>query len=225
MELGNVSDLNIEKVQTIKKFDYDGNEYDFPIYDRKNFNLGNNVPPHTGFAYHIAKEKNNGWYVELGSAHYESNNNTYVLEKYFNWKGVAIDIQNHWAELYNKNRVNECISGDALSFNWEKYFIDNNFPNQIDYLQIDVDGHDQNNNLIALFNLPLTRYRFTGITIEHDSGRDFRLKRIRDTQREILSSLNYDLVVAGNYEDWWVDKSMFVSSEEYSSMSMMRSSI
>ena len=225
MEINKSFDLNILPVEKIKKFDYNGVELEFPSYKQENFNFGNGITPHTAFAYHLAKEKSNGWYVELGAAHYEYGNNTYALEKVFNWTGVAIDIQENWADLYNKNRKNHCIGADALSFNWDKYFSDNGFPKQIDYLQIDVDGQNENNNLIALFNLPLTRYRFTGITIEHDSGRDFRLKRVRDIQREILSSLDYDLVVAGEYEDWWIDKTAYPNSEEYSSMSVMRHTI
>lgn len=222
MVVNNISDINISPIKTIKKFDYNGTELEFPSYTDENFRFGNGIPPQTAFAYHIANKDRDKWYVELGAAHYQSNNNTYVLEKFFDWKGVAIDIQSHWADLYNENRSNHCIAGDALSFNWDLYFEENSFPKQIDYLQIDVDGQDPNNNLIALFNLPLTRYRFRGITIEHDSGRDFRLKRVRDVQREILSSLNYDLVVDGRFEDFWVDRTSFTTSEEYSSMSQVR---
>jgi hypothetical protein len=220
--INDVSDLNITPVETIKKFDYSGTELEFPHYKQHNFNFGSDVPVQTAFAYHIANQKGAKYYVELGAGHYESGNNTYILEKFFNWTGVAIDIQKNWSEIYNEKRSNFCINGDALSFNWDKYFEENNFPKQIDYLQIDVDGQDPNNNLIALFNLPLSRYRFTGITIEHDSGRDFKLKRVRDIQREILSSMGYDLVVDGRFEDFWVDKEMFESSEEYSSMSEIR---
>jgi hypothetical protein len=30
--------------------------------------------------------------VELGSRHYLEGNNTYILEKEYNWKGVGFDI-------------------------------------------------------------------------------------------------------------------------------------
>ena len=53
--------------------------------------------------------------------------NDFLLEKEFNWKGVAIDILKHFADDYNINRSNHCIHGDAFSYNWDKYLEKNNF--------------------------------------------------------------------------------------------------
>ena len=44
------------------------------------------------FVIDILKGKKNGYYVELGAAHYSNGNNTYLLEKDYDWKGVSFEI-------------------------------------------------------------------------------------------------------------------------------------
>jgi hypothetical protein len=58
---------------------------------------------------------------------------------------------------------------------------------------------------LGLISLPLTQYRFSVITFEHDANMYFRNAAMRDAQREILDSLGYTLVVREKHEDWWVD--------------------
>ena len=81
-------------------------------------------------------------------------------------------------------------------------------------MQVDIDGgYDQHGRPIGnhyttlhgLISLPLTQYRFSVITFEHDSNMYFRNTGMRDAQREILDSLGYSLVVRQIHEDWWVD--------------------
>ena len=93
-----------------------------------------------------------------------------------------------------------------------KYFEENNFPKQIDYLSIDVDGNyrfdgtrETNNSLLSLITLPLTTYRFSIIHYEHDICGNYKNTETRDAQREILTSLDYSLLVSNVEEDWWVD--------------------
>ena len=158
------------------------------------------------FVLNVLNEKRNGYYVEVGSHHPVVASNTYLLEKEFDWKGVALEIEEEYAQMYNEERNNECVNADALSFDYLTYFKENNFPNQIDYLQIDVDDNPRHANLLALIQLPLSEYRFNIITIEHDYLRDFTLENMRDSQRLILNSLGYELVINGHSEDFWVDK-------------------
>ena len=141
--------------------------------------------------------------------------NDFLLEKEFNWKGVAIDILKHFADDYNINRSNHCIHGDAFSYNWDKYLEENNFPKRIDYLQIDVDKTPDYANLFALMNVPLSRYRFNTITLEHCANMDVRLMKMRDIQREILFSYGYQMVGAGYCEDWWIDSELGISESEF----------
>ena len=88
--------------------------------------------------------------------------------------------------------------------------------NVIDYLSLDIDEH-----YVDVLNLiPLDKYTFKVITIEHDK---YRFGDVYcDGEREILLSHGYFLVVTdvlhdGNsFEDWWVHPSL-VSPEQFTS--------
>lgn len=169
------------------------------------------------FVVSITKEKKNGYYVELGGFHSRLGSNTFHLENDYEWSGVSFEILEDRKKEFITNRKNPCF-GDALNFNYIKYFEENNFPKQIDYLQVDIDaGYQQDGRplgnhyltLHGLISLPLTQYRFSVITFEHDSNMYFRNTAMRDAQREILDSLGYTLVVREIHEDWWVDPNIF----------------
>lgn len=160
------------------------------------------------FVLSVLKEKRDGYYVELGSGDPVDGNNTRLLESDFEWKGVAFDINPELVDLYNKNRNNPCIAADALTFDYDSYFKENGFPEVIDYLQIDIDGHDEGHCLLALIALPMLKYRFRVITIEHDLCVDFKREGMRNAQREILHSLGYTLIGQMDAEDWWIDRDL-----------------
>lgn len=170
------------------------------------------------FVLNISQRKENGYFVEVGAFHSEKGNNTHILERNFNWKGFALDIVPEFVDEYNSNRTNSCILHDAVLFDYKKYFEKNNFPKQIDFLQIDIDSAPGDctsyQNLLALIQVPLNHYRFNIITFEHDRLSNPKNKTIRDAQREILLSLGYALVVQLSYEDWWVDPKV-ISSDIY----------
>ena len=120
-------------------------------------------------------------------------------------KKFFFDFMIDYVEQININ--NNDLKSVAL-----KYFEENNFPKQIDYLSIDVDGNyrfdgtrEKNNSLLSLITLPLTTYRFSIIHYEHDTGGNYKNADTRDAQREILTSLGYSLLVSNVEEDWWVD--------------------
>lgn len=165
------------------------------------------------FVIDILDSKENGTYVELGAFHSTDGSNTFYLENDYNWSGVSFEIINERRAEFLENRKNPCF-GDALGFNYVKYFEENNFPRQIDYLQVDIDaGYEQNGRPVGsaytsfwgLISLPLTQYRFSVITFEHDANMYFKNASIRDMQRELLDSLGYTLVARTIHEDWWVD--------------------
>lgn len=159
--------------------------------------------------------KKNGYYVELGGSHFKENNNTYTLEKDYDWNGVSFEIQENLQKLFIENRKNECILGNALTFDYLSYFNKKNYPKQIDFLSVNIDPGYNNNtgrmlgnpaqSLLGLIALPLNKYRFTVILFEHDTLQHFKNSSIRDAQREILDALGYSLVCQSGTEDWWVD--------------------
>jgi hypothetical protein len=175
------------------------------------------------FVLSLLKNKKEGHYVELGAAHSRNGSNTYRLENEFDWKGVSFEIVPELHKEVSENRKNPCILGDATKFDYIKYFEANNFPKQIDYLQVDIDGGydpmgrpvgSSYTSLHGLISVPLNQYRFSVITFEHDANMYWRNTAIRDVQREILDSLGYSLVVREIHEDWWVDPTQ-ISMEKY----------
>ena len=169
------------------------------------------------FVLNLFNQKKNGHYVELGAFDSKLGSNTYYLENTYGWSGVSFEILDDRRNEFISNRKNPCY-GDALNFNYINYFEENNFPKQIDYLQVDIDaGYKENGRpfgnhyltLLGLISLPLTQYRFSIITFEHDTNMYFRNSAMREAQREILDSLGYTLVVRETHEDWWVDPNVF----------------
>ena len=152
--------------------DYKNQEHIIPIWSLEDFYLDEpDMPIQTSLAYKLNNDLNNGYYIEIGAGHYKKQNNTYYLENKYNWTGISIDIEQPMVDIFNNNRKNKCIQADAITFNWEQYLVENNFPKKIDFLSIDVDFHSHPHaNLLALLNLPLTKYQFNIISIEHGSG-------------------------------------------------------
>lgn len=159
------------------------------------------------FVLTMLNGKENGTYVEIGGAHPTNINNTYLLESVFNWSGVSFEINTDLANFYNSERLNKCICIDATQVNYSKVFEENNLPNQIDYLQVDIDPSYQ--SLAALKKIDLESYRFSVVTFETDAYQGSI--DVMEESRNIFQSNNYQLVASnvkncGNaFEDWYVD--------------------
>lgn len=151
--------------------------------------------------------KKNGVYVEIGADLPRIINNSYLLETKYGWSGVSFEYDKDKVDFFNSIRNNKCVCTDATTFDYKTFFEENNFPKQIDYLQLDIDP--PSGTFAALKQLPLDDYRFSVITYETDlysAGAD-----IQDDEIKIFESYGYELVVRnvcneGNpFEDWWVD--------------------
>lgn len=53
---------------------------------------------------HFFKDRKGGFFLDVGAYHYRDGSNTYYLEKYLNWKGIAIDANGEFAQGYRQNR-------------------------------------------------------------------------------------------------------------------------
>jgi len=159
------------------------------------------------FVLTMLNGKQNGTYVEIGGAHPVNINNTYLLEKVFNWTGISFEINNDLANYYNSQRLNQCICSDATQVNYSEIFEENNLPNQIDYLQVDIDPSYQ--SLASLKKINLETYRFSVITFETDAYQDSI--GVVEESRDIFQRNNYQLVASNvnncgyAFEDWYVD--------------------
>ena len=160
------------------------------------------------FVLSMLNGKRKGVYLEIGSGHPVYGNNTYLLEKYFDWTGQSIDKANYLfdSELYEP-RKNPTMIIDALKADYIE-ILSNDFKKNVDYLQIDCDPPSQSYEILT--KIPFDSYRFAVITFEHDYFCDPE-KKYRELSREYLKSKGY-VLVAGNmginsmfpFEDWWV---------------------
>lgn len=171
----------------------------------KKFPHSNSAHNQESFVLNILQEKRNGYYVEIGSGDYKIGNNTFLLEQDYQWKGIGLDTNQTLIEQYNAKRINPVVCADGSKFNFDKYFEENNFPKQIDFLQIDVDHYPENIALLTLLNIPLSRYRFSIICFEHDDLMSWKFETIKNLSRDILTMYGYQLVVREAGEDFWVD--------------------
>lgn len=186
------------------------------------------------FVLSMLNGKRNGTYLEIGAYEAKFISNTYLLENEFNWRGISIDIEKSSLDSFTSTgRKNPIIIKDALEIDYADLLEKNNFPNQIDYLQIDIEP--QRNTLECLKKIPFDKFRFSVITYETDYY-DPAVSReeshaVREESRRILESNGYKLIV-GNvcnistedpFEDWYIDPNvidqnlidLFENSKEY----------
>lgn len=160
--------------------------------------------------------KERGYYVEIGSAWPKHTNNTYVLETEFNWQGIMIEYDHRYLESYKKERPNSVhVIKDATTIDYLDLFKKNNVPENVDYLQIDLEVDNESTlKVIKLFDKCIfDKYKFATITFEHDFYRgDFY--NTRYISRQILHKRGYVLLFPdvgigidtgfSSFEDWWV---------------------
>ena len=183
---------------------------------------------------YIFKNKNNGFYLDVGSQHPISNNNTYLL---FNrgWNGTNIDLDKKNIELFNTARPNDInlnlaisssVTEKKLYFYHDKSPINTldkvvsdfqkatvkeiktiqtttlditlqnlKFDNKIDYMNLDVEGHEM--NVFKGFDLSL--YKPSIISVEFlDLDMKYLEFKNNDLQRLVNSDL-YKHLLSNNY--------------------------
>lgn len=158
-----------------------------------------------------------GRYLEIGGHVPISNNNTYLLQQQFGWRGTTVEFDpSHFPRWLAHRPHSHLTIADALTLDYEVAMAQWFGPElrRIDYLQLDIDPSF--NTLRVLKKLPLDKYRFSVITFETDVYAGDT--RARDESRAILGAQGYELVArdvcvyfepAGPdpipFEDWWVD--------------------
>lgn len=172
------------------------------------------------FVLNCTNFKRNGYFLELGSRHFKNNNNSYILEKTFNWKGVMVEYDRSHLTDYKTHRSNSIhIMEDARLIDYRKIFEENDFPVDLDFWQLDLYTSDNSayETLTKINEEILNDYKFATITFEHDffSGIENSINT-RTKSREILKERGYlcvfeDIidppelqVPVWPYEDWWV---------------------
>lgn len=166
------------------------------------------------FVINALKFKRNGYFIELGSCRPIINNNTFLLEKKFDWKGIMVEYDGKFLSQYKKYRKNSIhVINDATKIDYQTLFSENNVPLCIDYLQIDLDvGNGSTLKLLNIFDdTVFDKYKFATITFEHDIYQDIHYNT-RKKSREIFKKRGYICVFEDIhnmnpkivYEDWYV---------------------
>jgi len=182
--------------------------------------------------------KKNGYFIEVGAYDGIQTSNTYFFEKNFNWSGICIEanpsvfnslIKNRKSVNVNKAvtdykgtcncKANEYkITNEGISIDCDtllNILDENNAPNVIDYLSIDIEGYEY----IALKEFDFIKYEIGLITVEHNLYCD------GDTRKnqifELLTKNGFSRVVDNApcldpnpewynkpYEDWYVNNKL-----------------
>ena len=174
---------------------------------------------------YIFKNKKNGFYLDVGSQHPVSNNNTYLLYKR-GWNGINIDLDKKNIDLFNLARPNDknlnfavsnTIGSAKLFFYHDSSPIntlnknisdfqnatvkkikkvttntlnnilnDVNIDNQIDYMNIDVEGHEE----LVLEGFNLNKYKPSVISVEY---LDLKMKKLEFKNNNINNLINSNI--------------------------------
>jgi hypothetical protein len=161
------------------------------------------------FVLSCLKHKRNGVFLEIGSNSPIENNNSYLLEKDYNWTGLMVEYQPYWENEYKTHRSNsKYIIQDATQINFAFVFDLWNFPKVIDYLQIDLDVNNRSTlqTLKNINNQLMDKYKFATVTFEY-TGDYFNTRAL---SREIFANRGYVRVFSDvkhngqPCEDWYV---------------------
>jgi hypothetical protein len=162
----------------------------------------------------VLKNKKNGVYLEIGSNHPKTINNTYILEKNYSWTGIMVEYDDRFLNDYKTERPNSIhVINDARNIDYLALLRENNIPNNIDYLQIDLEANNGSTieTLEKLDRTILGEYKFATVTFEHDIYHT-NYKNTRAVSREIFERRGYLCVFKdihnidpnSVYEDWYV---------------------
>ena len=176
--------------------------------------------------------KDGGFFVDIGagtgglpSSNPGFYSNTYFFEAFRSWTGIAIDYDSDWYFSVKNSRNCKCVCEDLLEKNINEILSENECPELIDYISIDVD--DAQWKVFHDFNF--SKYKFNVLTLEHNlfqtlesctqnRSEEHKQKVLKeyDAYREVLSSHGYKILWAdvnldgyGPVEDWWVSQEIF----------------
>jgi hypothetical protein len=169
------------------------------------------------FVLSILDGKQYGTYLEVGANQPIGANNTYVLEKYFKWRGVSVEIDLSHQTSWQVSRTNPIIFQDATAVDYEQLLHQNQLGPIIDYLSCDLNPSTI--TLAALKKIPHDVVRFRVITFEHEAYLSLDGMQVRADSREFLNNLGYKMIINdvgntdhtnGKYicEDWWIDPNL-----------------
>ncbi len=167
------------------------------------------------FVYTVLNGKKNGYFIEIGSAVPDHDNNSYILEKNLNWTGFMVEYREEFRNIYKEIRPNSIhYIQDATTINYYDELIKHNYPLNLDYLQIDLEVENRSTlDVLEIFDKTVfPTYKFATVTFEHDfyRGNYFNTKELSRIIFEkwgyvrVFTDVKMDDVQVGPWEDWYV---------------------
>lgn len=181
-----------------------------------------------------------GFFLDIGAGVSDLNaeevliscmSNTYGLERFRDWNGIAIDYDDVYIREASKFRSCTLVCEDLMKTNINEILKQHDAPQKMDYLSFDVDAAQEK----VLEDLDLSTYSFRAITFEHNlhlSFQDDNWKKVHRDSRDKFISSGYKILF-GNVglhpnqpvEDWYVDQETFDKYEKISSENLTRDQI
>ena len=148
----------------------------------------------------IFKNKENGFFIDIGAQDPEDLNNTSFFEKYRNWNGVAIEKASMWNDKWaNSSRKKTLyINNDARSIDYKSILRDNSLD-VVDYISLDLEPPQVTFDVLK--NIITQNIKFKVMTFEVDA---YRSEDVKNRSRELLSSNGYEL----KYELYFTDNTL-----------------
>jgi FkbM family methyltransferase len=180
--------------------------------------------------------KKNGYFLDIGAYDGIQTSNSYYLEKELNWNGICVEANPDIFNILKNNRksinincavsdhIGECyFNNDKITNNPNHIKVNTldlytllkeyNSPKYIDYLSIDIEGHEVN-VFNKFFEKNENFYTFGYLTVEHNLYCDG--PENKEKIYEILTNNGYERVVDNAlckdknplyfnkpYEDWY----------------------
>jgi SAM-dependent methyltransferase len=181
-------------------------------------------------------KKDRGFFLDIGAGtggikgqHISFYSNTYYLEEYRDWSGIAIDYDQEYIDLAIKQRSHcACVCADLLKTNINAILKENNCPEIVDYLSLDVDDATEK----VFDELDFNKYAFRVITFEHNLFQAItsvqnhtpehksKVMQFHSYSREKFKKLGYKLLHAdvvlddyGPVEDWYIEPDLIYNGE------------
>ena len=155
------------------------------------------------FVLSMLDGKRDGIFLDLGCNQPILMNNTYLLESEFSWKGLCVDIDEQFFELF-VFRGAQTLVADCTKLDWDAV-IERLGTTTVDYLSLDLEPPAV--TLECLRSIPFGKIRFGVITFEHDAYRAG--ETVREPSRKLLDENGYvristDVKLEGlEFEDWY----------------------
>lgn len=195
-------DLFVSKDRDKLKYKFDGYESILRNYSETMQDI---------FVLTALSGKKGGTYLEIGAGFPIFASNTYLLERYFGWKGISLDNKPKFIRKQKLHRNNYSICLDSTKADYRKIVEECKLNLFIDYLQVDCGNSEASYN--SLKKVLEDGLKFRVITFSHDSHTD-KTKTVKDKSRKLLAKYGYTLFLSNvshdtekDYEDWYVDSS------------------